>query len=191
MLAVERVLALDDAHLCPLAQRPGCLYQCGGHLEVRHGGVLDRRVLPAGMLKADGAGGHHHVAAADIQVDAAAGAYAEECVRADVVQLLHGDGGGRPANAGGADGHLLPQQRAGVDGVLPVLRHEMGVVKQRGDLLAAARVAGQDHIAAYVALLAVDMVLFFQILHDLTSCQLYGRSYPPHTLRFVIVFAYL
>ena len=45
----------------------------------------------------------------------------------------------------------------------------MGIVKQRGDLLAAARIAGQDHIAAHVALHAVDVILFFQFLHGLTS----------------------
>ena len=45
----------------------------------------------------------------------------------------------------------------------------MRVVKQRGDLLAAARVAGQDHIAAHISLFTVNVVLFFQFLHGLTS----------------------
>ncbi len=62
VLAVERVLALDDAHLCALAQRPGRLDQRGGDLEVRHRGVLDGGVFLTGVLKADRAGGHHHVA---------------------------------------------------------------------------------------------------------------------------------
>ena len=169
MLAVERVLALHHAHLRPLAQRSGSLYQRGSHLKVGHRRILDGRILPAGVFKADRAGGHHHVAGAHVQVDAAAGAHPQKRVRADVVQLLHGDGGGRPADAGGTDGHLLPQQRAGIDGVLPVLRHETGVVEQCGDLLAAARIAGQDHIAAHVALHTVDVILLFQILHGLTS----------------------
>ena len=45
----------------------------------------------------------------------------------------------------------------------------MGVVEQGRDLFAAAWVAGQDHIAAHIALHAVDMELFVQLLHSCTS----------------------
>ena len=166
MLTVEGILALHHAHLRPLAQRTGRLHQRCGHLEVGHGGVLDGRILPAGVLEADGAGGHHHVAGADIQIDAAAGTHPDKGVGADIVQLLHGDGGRRAADAGGADGDLLPQQGAGVDGVLPILGHEVCVVKQGGDFFAAAGVAGQDHIPAHVALHTVDMKLLLQFLHE-------------------------
>ena len=41
----------------------------------------------------------------------------------------------------------------------------MAVVEQRGDLFAAARVAGQNDVAARIALRTVDMILFFQLLH--------------------------
>ena len=166
MLAVEGVLALHHAYLGALAQGLRRLHQGGGHLEVRHGGELDGGVLLAGMLEPDGAGGDDHIAAADIQVDTAAGAHADEGIRADVVQLLHGDGGRRAADAGGAHGDLLPQQRAGIDGIFPVLGHKMGIVKQRGDLLAPAGIAGQDHIAAHVALYTADVKLLFQFLHN-------------------------
>ena len=82
------------------------------------------------------------------------------------MQLLHGDGGGRAADAGGADGDLFAQQRAGVGGVFAVARDEMGIVEQCGDGGAAAGVAGQDHIAADLALGAVDMIETFQFMHD-------------------------
>ena len=169
VLAVERVLALNDAYLGTLAQRPGRLDQRGGDLEVRHRGVLDGGIFPAGMLQADRAGGDHHVTAADIQLDAAAGPYADKRVSADVVQFLHGDGGGGPADTGGADGNLLPQQRTGIDGVLAVLRNKVRVVEQLRDLFTAAGVAGKNNIAAHVAFGAVDMILLFQLLHDISS----------------------
>ena len=166
-----------------LAQRTRRLHQRCGHLEVGHGGVLDGRILPAGMLEADGAGGHHHVAGADIQIDAAAGTHPDKGVGADIVQLLHGDGGRGAADAGGTDGDLLPQQGAGVDGVLPILGHEVRVVKQGGDFFAAAGVAGQDHIPAHVALHTVDVKLFLQFLADfvktrdlLLSAEIYGNT---------------
>ena len=169
MLAVERVLALNDAYLGTLAQRLGRLDQCGSDLEVRHRGVLDGGIFPAGMLKADRAGGDHNIAAADIQLNAAAGPYADKRVSADVVQLLHGDGGRGPADTGGADRDLLPQQRTGIDGVLAVLRNKMRVVEQLRDLFTAAGVAGKNNIAAHIAFGAVDMILLFQLLHDISS----------------------
>ena len=82
------------------------------------------------------------------------------------MQLLHGDGGGRAADAGGADGDLFAQQRAGVGGVFAIARDEMSIVEQRGDGGAAAGVTGQDHIAADFTLGAVDMIETFQFMHD-------------------------
>ena len=169
MLAIEGVLALHHAGFQGLAQVFGGLYQGAGDVEIGHGRVLDGGILPAGVLKADGPGGHHHVAGAHVQVDAAAGAHPDEGIRADVVQLLHGDGGGGAADAGGADGDLFPQQGAGIDGEFAVLGHKMGVVEQGRDLFAAAGVAGQDDVTAHVALHAVDMELFVQLLHSCAS----------------------
>ena len=45
----------------------------------------------------------------------------------------------------------------------------MGVVKQGRDLLAPARIAGQNDVAAHIALHAVDMELFVQLLHSCAS----------------------
>ena len=50
-------------------------------------------------------------------------------------------------------------------GVLAVLRDLDGIIEQRGDGRAAARVTGQDHIAAHLALCAVDMILTFKLMH--------------------------
>ena len=166
VLAVEAVLALDHAGVAGLAHGPGGLRQSAGDAEIRHGGELDGGVLQAGVLKPDGPGGHHDVSGLDVQIDAAAGAHPDKGVRADGGQLLHGDGGGGPADAGGAHRHLLPQERPGINPVLPVLAHEPGVVEQRRDGLAAARVAGQDAVAAHVAGDAIDVVLSFQFLHN-------------------------
>ena len=121
------------------------------------------------MLKADGAGRNNHVARADVEIDAAAGADTDKRIRADVVQLLHRDGGRRPADARRADGHLLAEECAGIDGVFAVLRDKMRVVKMGGDGLAAAGIARQDAIPAHIALHAVDMELFVQLLHKIVS----------------------
>ena len=121
------------------------------------------------MLIADGACCHHHIAAADIEINAAASAHTDEGIGTDGVELLHGDGSGRTADTCGADGDLLTQQRAGIDSILAVLCHKLRIVKMLGNGGAAAGIAGQQHIAAHIALCAVDMELFFKLLHNKTS----------------------
>ena len=107
----------------------------------------------------DGAGGHHHVVALYFQRDAAAGAHADKGIRADGVQLLHGDDGGGPADAGGADAHLLPQQGARPGGILPVGLHLGRIVEVGGDFFAAAGVSGQQAVPAHVPFAAFNMEL--------------------------------
>ena len=103
----------------------------------------------------------------DIQIDAAAGTHPDKGVGADIVQLLHGDGGRRAADAGGADGDLLPQQGAGVDGVLPVLGHLKCALSNRAAIFSQRPGSpGRMHIPAHVALHTVDMKLFLQFLHE-------------------------
>ena len=118
------------------------------------------------MLVANGPGGHHNVPGLDVHVDAAAGTRADEGVRAALVELLHGDGGGGPADAGGAGRHLLSQQGAGPDVVLPVIGHLLRVVKVGGDGGDPAGVAGKDAVAAHILGGTGDMELFFQFLHN-------------------------
>ena len=167
MLAVKAVLALDHADVEGIAHCLGSVYQRIGDLPVRHGGKFDGGIFQAGVLKADGAGGHHNVAGLHVQVDAAAGAGADKGVRAALVQLLHGDGGRGAADAGGTGGDLFAQQRAGPDVELPVVGHLMRIVKQGGDGGHPARISGEDAIPAYVAGDAVNMKLLFQFLHDI------------------------
>ena len=167
MLAVKAVLALDHADVEGIIQRIGSVYQCVGDLPVRHGGEFDGGVFQTGVLEADGAGGHHNVAGLHVQVDAAAGASADEGVRTALVQFLHGDRGGGAADAGGAGGDLFTQQRAGPDVELPVVGHLMRIIKQGGDGGHPARISGEDAIPAYVAGDAVNMKLLFQFLHDI------------------------
>ena len=137
---------------------PAC-QEGGGHGKIGDGGPLDGGVLPAGALHTDGPGGHHHVTAAHRQVDPPAGAHPDEGVGAQVGQLLHGDGGGGAANAGGDHAHLLPQQRSGVCDILPVGPDMDRVVKVPGDGLTPARIAGQDTVSPHLALGALDMKL--------------------------------
>ena len=134
--------------------------------EVRHGGELQGGVFQAGVLKPDGAGGHHDVPGLDVYVDAAAGACADEGVRAALVELLHGDGGGGPADTRGAGRHLLSQQRARPDVVFPVISHLLRAVEIRGNGGDPARVAGEDAVTADVASGTGNMKLFFQFLHN-------------------------
>ena len=170
MLAVEAVLALDDTRVKGVAQGLGGPDQAVHDAEVRHGGELNGGVFPAGMFVAKGPGGHHDVPGLDIHVDAPAGAGTDEGIRAALVELLHGDGGGGPADAGGAGRHLLPQEGSGPDVVLPVIGHLLRVVKIRGNGGDPAGVAGKDAIAADILGCAGNMKLFFQFLHNCHLC---------------------
>ena len=118
------------------------------------------------MLKADGSRRNDDIAGLNLQVDAAAGTDADERVRTDVVQLLHGDGSGRAADAGGADADLFAEERAGVDIILTILGNMHRIVEQLCDGLAAARIAGQQAIAANIAFDTMDMKLLIKLLHE-------------------------
>ena len=144
-----------------IAQRPGGLRQRVGNVPIRHGGELDRGILQTGVLKANSAGSHHDIPGLHIQINTAAGAGADKRVRAALMQLLHGNGGGGTANTGGAGRDLLSQQRAGPDIVFPVIGHLMRVLKQCGNGRHPARVAGQNAVTADVLGSAADMELFF------------------------------
>lgn len=66
MLAVEAVLALDDAGVGAVAELFGCLTKGEGDVEIGDGGELDGRVFERGVLVADGAGGDDDVAGLDV-----------------------------------------------------------------------------------------------------------------------------
>ena len=166
MLAVEGILALDNARMGSVAQILAGSLQGGSQAKIRHRRELDGRVFQGGVLIADGAGGHDHVPGQHVQGNAAAGAHPDEGVRADVVQLLHGDGGRGAADARGAYGDLLSQQGAGVDVVLPVHADMDRVVKEACDGLAPTRVTGEEHIPPYVPFLTVNVKLHSDILHN-------------------------
>ena len=83
------------------------------------------------------------------------------------MQLLHGDDRRGAADAGGADAHLLPQQGAGVGGVLPVALNLHRVVKIGRDLLTAAGITGQEAVPPHVARLTLNMKLPFVLVHNI------------------------
>ena len=122
------------------------------------------------MLKADRAGSHHDVPGLDVHINAPAGARADEGIRAALVELLHGDGGGGAADAGGAGRHLLSQQRAGPDVVLPVIGHLLRVVKVGGNGGDPAGVAGEDAVTADVVGGAGNVKHFIKLLHSRHLC---------------------
>ena len=66
VLAVEAVLALDDAGVGEVAELFGCLTKGEGDVEIGDGGELDGRVFERGVLVADGAGGDDDVAGLDV-----------------------------------------------------------------------------------------------------------------------------
>ena len=142
-----------------LAQILSRLNQGLGDRKVGDGGPLDGGILPAGALHAHCAGGHHHIVALHLQLDAAAGAHPHKGVAAQVAQLLHGDSGRGAADAGGHHAHLLPQEGAGVGGVLPVCLDMNGSLKVLGDGLAPPRVAGKDAVLAHLSGGTLDVKL--------------------------------
>ena len=152
-------------------QSHGGVVQGAGDFKIRHRGKLQRQIFPGGAVLPDGSGGHDHVAPADLQVDAAAGPQTDQRVCPAFHKLLHGDGRTGPADARGADADLLAQQRPRIGGKLPVGRHEAGAVKISGDALAAARVAGQDHIPSDLALLQGRMHLLSFYKHGGSSSR--------------------
>ncbi len=87
VLPVEAVLALHDTGVRAVAEALRRLTQRECHVEVCHGGVLNGRVLQRGVLVADRAGGDDHVAGLHIDVDAAAGAGADEGIRAELMHF--------------------------------------------------------------------------------------------------------
>ena len=179
VLAVEGVLALDHPGLPGLAQILGRLGQGGEHLVVGHRRKLDGGVLPAGPLHTDGPGGHHHVPALDLQMDAAAGAHPHKGVRPKIAQLLHGDGRRGAADAGGHHAHRLAQEGAGVGDVLPVGLDMHRVVEVFGDLPAPPRVPREDAVPAHLAGETLDVKLKLTRLHRTCLLCSGGRWGPP------------
>ena len=160
VLAIKAVLALDHTGVAGLAHRLGRLNERIGNADVRHGRELNRRILPAGPLMADSAGGHHNISGLDLQIYAAAGADPDKCVRADGSQLLHGNGGGGASDARGADGDFLSQQRSGINCIFPVLAYQHRIVKQCRNGRTPARITGQNAVPTHIPLDAIDVKLF-------------------------------
>src|SRR5205085_10713303 len=102
---------------------------------------------------------HHERAIAQVVLRRARGAHAQQRLRTDGGQLLHGNGGRRRADTSGRDGDLLAEQRARVRHILTVRGHLPGVVEVRGDQRAASGIPRQQDVAADLAALERNMVL--------------------------------
>ena len=174
MLTVEGILALHHACMGTVAQSQACIPQGQGHIKVRHGRKLRRGILKGGMFKADGAGGYHHVSRKHIQIDTAAGTHPDKGVGADGSQLLHGNGRRGAADAGGAHGNLLPQERSGINVILPIHAYMNRIVKMLGNGLAAARVTGQEAVPPHIPFFTADVILHTNILHSKPSFMDYA-----------------
>ena len=165
MLSVEGILALDHTGVPAAVLCLGRVHQSGQHFKIGYSRELDGRVFPTGSLHTDGTGGDYHIVAFHIQFNAAAGAYTHKGVRADLNQLLHGNHGRGPADAGGAHRHLLPQQGSGPDIVLTVGHHMDRIIKISRDFFTASRISGQQAVSAHIAVYALNMILTFLLDH--------------------------
>ena len=84
---------------------------------------------------------------------------ADEGIDANIVQLLHGDRGGRAANPCGGARDWDAFKFADPGGVLASLHHETWAVESTRDGLYATRITGEEYITANVALLQAYMML--------------------------------
>ena len=85
--------------------------------------------------------------------------------KADVVELLHGNGRRGPANAGRADGDLLPQEGTSVNIIFPVHAHMNRLVKPLRNGLTPPRIPRQQTISAHVPRNTMNVKLPTSILH--------------------------
>ena len=170
-LGVEGVLGDADAHRGVEAQGDGALLQGLQQLVAGHSGELQGQVVAAGAVHADAAADHHDVAALNVGAGGGTGAHPDEGVRPALVELLHTDGGGGAADAGGGDGDPLPLQRALPGGEFPLPGHHAGVVQMGGDQFAPVRVPGDDGVAARLSGGQVHMEHFgvFRHMTDILS----------------------
>ena len=102
---------------------------------------------------------YHNIAAFHIQIDSATGSHPDKGVGPQVGQLLHGNGGGGAADAGGDHAHLLPQQGAGPGLKLPIGAHMDRPLQPLGNGAASARITRQDTVAPHIPRTALDMKL--------------------------------
>lgn len=166
MLTVEGILTLDHTGMPALTKLVRRLCQRLQYPVIGHGRELNGGVFPAGPLHTHRAGGDHHIVAAHIQLDPAAGAHPDKGVRPDLYQLLHGDSRGGAADPGGYHADLFSQQGAGVGHILPVGGHMDRTVKISGDLFAPTRISGQNAVATHIPRCTLDMILKLPFLHS-------------------------
>ena len=151
-------------------------------LEIGNSGEFDGHVLTGSAFRADRAVCDDHIAGEHLCVHTAAGADADEGIRAEHVQLLHGDGGGGASDAGGGDGNGHAKEGAGDGLVFPVIGDEPGIVKAGADGLHPSGIPGKEHIAAHIALFHIDMVHLLFVHGDMPSFQI-STSRPSLALR--------
>ena len=160
MLAVEGVLGLGDALDEVVAELLGGVGQSRDNVAVGDGRVLDGDVVLRRTLIADGSGVDDAVErrVERAVTDASGRADADEGVRAAGDQLFETDRGGRAAHAGGDDGDGNAVERAGPGLMLAVVRDELCIIKIGCDQVRAERIAGEQDIAADVALAHANVI---------------------------------
>ena len=137
----------------------GSFDECVDDVQRRDRRVLERDVAVRGPFAPDGSGGDDEVADLDLRLRGAAGAHAQERVDAELAQLLDCDGHRRSAHARRhrGNGDAFDAAREG-----PVLAAEgdlFRVTQQLGDHRSTPRIAGHEHVAAYISGSKPDVVL--------------------------------
>ena len=136
-------------------------------MPVGNGRIFDRNILHGGALIPHRTGHDHAVVPVTVlrATDRACRANPDKGIRAAADQLFHRDRCRGAAHAGGGyrDRHAV--QLADPGFVLPVVGHQLGLVKITGDQIGAERVARQQHIAPHIPFSQLDMLVFLA-LHD-------------------------
>lgn len=165
VLTVEAVLVLDDADMIGKTEVPCGIDEAVGNIEIRNRGIFDGSIFHGGVFIADGTGRNDDIVGFYVKVDAAAGSGADKSIGTALVEFLHGDGGGRSADSGGAGGYFFSEEVSGPDVVFTVLGNLFRVVKIGGYGLDSSGIAGKNAIAADVSFIAMYMECFFHFLH--------------------------
>ena len=127
--------------------------------------IVSRRRVALGQIFARSALATHRrrsyaeVAARNVELYAAACAYAQKRVCAALYQLLSRDRRRRPADTRRANRYLFAAERACIQIILAVLRYLHSVFQQRRYLRHSAGVAGEDNVPADLARLCAYVKL--------------------------------
>ena len=158
MLPIKGILTLDHAHMMTQSEISGCLVQRHLDLEIGYRRPLDRCILLRGALHTDRTTRDHDIAGLHIEVHTACRTDTDEGIRPAHMQLLDRNRRRRPADTGGGHGNRNAVQRTRIGHILPMIRYKHRIIEILRDLLAALRVARQDHVPSDLPRCHTDVI---------------------------------